>query len=116
MKTIITLWEPNEKWKALSQGERADYLRNLDVAIPEMRKMGIQTLGWSKVDRAFPGAPKEGYVGILAIDDPGRLPGDAFASWDEFFNTQYICIDPRGGLNPMPSEEYARILDMKISE
>ena len=68
MQILLILWEPNDKWHALSHREQADYLRSLDGAINEARSHGVMTLGWSRVDRTLNKAPAEGYVGVFAME------------------------------------------------
>lgn len=118
MQTLIILWEPNERWYALSENDKKTYLLNLDKAVNEARSHGVMTLGWSRVDRELPRAPREGYVGVFAMsraEDIHELDRNIQQTgWYDYFDSINLSISPQGGTNPFPSREYARLLDMKI--
>ena len=118
MQILVIVWEPNDKWKALAEEEKKTYLFSLDTAVNEARSHGVMTLGWSKIDRSLPKAPPEGYVGIFAMssaEDIRELDKNIQQSeWYDYFDSVNISIDPQGGTNPLPSEEYARILGMSL--
>ena len=50
MQILVIIWEPNEKWSALSEQAKKEYLLSLDTAVNEARSHGVMTLGWSRVD------------------------------------------------------------------
>lgn len=118
MQTLIILWEPNERWRALSEAEQKDYLLGLDIAVNEARSHGVMTLGWSKVDRSLPRAPAEGYVGVFAMMNAEAIheldKSVEQAGWYDLFDSVNLSISPEGGTNPQPSQEYARILEMVL--
>jgi hypothetical protein len=76
------------------------------------------TLGWSKIDRSLPKAPKEGYVGVFAMSDAQQIheldKNIQESSWYDYFDSINLSISPEGGTNPRPSQEYARILEMQL--
>jgi hypothetical protein len=115
MQTLIILWQPNDKWHELSTEEKDNYLHGLDEAINAARSQGMMTLGWSKVDQTLPKAPPESYVGVFAmsnIEQIHLMEADvARAGWYDYFDSVNISIDPQGGTNNKPSEEYVRILE-----
>jgi len=119
MQILIILWEPNEKWHALDNKDQEKYLLSLDAAVNEARTNGVMTLGWSKVDRTLPRAPSEGYVGVFAMSDAGLIHEFekyvAQAEWYDYFDSVNVSINPQGGTNPLPSQEYARLLEMTLS-
>ncbi|MGE0486682.1 MAG: DUF6616 family protein [Gammaproteobacteria bacterium] len=118
MQTVIILWEPNEKWHALSADEQRRYVLGLDQAVNAARAQGVMTLGWSEVDRSLAKAPPQGYVGVFALSSAADI--HAFhelvqqAGWYEYFDSVNLSIAPAGGTNPRPSEEYARLLGMTL--
>jgi hypothetical protein len=118
MQTLIIIWEPNAKWHALNESEKNQYLLSLNAAINGARSEGVMTLGWSKIDRTLSKSPKEGYVGIFAMSDAEQIhileANVQQAKWYDYFDSVNVSINPQGGTNPLPSEEYAKILDMKL--
>lgn len=118
MQTLIILWEPNERWHALSEDEQKEYLRNLDGILSEARSHGVMTLGWSKIDRSLNKSVKEGYVGVFAMSDEAQIheldKNIQQSTWYDYFDSANVSINPQGGTNPLPSEEYARILDVQL--
>ena len=118
MQTLIILWEPNNQWHALSKEEQKEYLRNLDAAVDEARSHGVMTLGWSKIDRTLAKAPKQGYVGVFAMNNAEQIHelhrNIQQSKWYDYFDSVNLSINPEGGTNPLPSQEYARILDMQL--
>lgn len=118
MQTLIILWEPGEKWIALTDDERKHYLNSLDEAVNEARRNGVMTLGWSKIDRSLPKAPAEGYVGVFAMTNAEQIheldKNIQQAGWYDYFDSVNISINLQGGTNAKPSEEYARILEMSL--
>lgn len=118
MQTLIFIWEPNDKWRALSAAERRAYILSLDDVINAGRAQGLMTLGWSKIDRSLPQAPAEGYVGVFAMsraEDIHKLYELAReAGWYDYFDSINLSISPSGGTNPQPSQEYARLLGMTL--
>lgn len=119
MQTLIILWEPNEHWQALSEQEQKDYLLSLDVAVNEARSHGVMTLGWSEVDRNLARAPAQGYVGVFAMSNAADIhelhKNIEKSGWYDYFDSVNLSISPQGGTNPLPSQEYARILKMSLN-
>jgi hypothetical protein len=120
MQTLIILWEPNDLWHALSKAEQNEYLVSLDTAVNEARSHGVMTFGWSKIDRTMPKAPKEGYVGVFAMSNAEQIRGLdknlQQSKWYDYFDSVNLSISPEGGTNPLPSQEYARILEMQLDQ
>jgi hypothetical protein len=118
MQILIMIWEPNKKWLALNQEEQQDYLLSLDLAVNEARSHGVMTLGWSAIDRTLPKAPNEGFVGIFAMSSAEQIhqleSNIQTSKWYDYFDSTNVSICPEGGTNPIPSEEYARILAMRL--
>ena len=116
MQTLIILWEPNDKWHALDLSEQQQCLLSLDEAVNAARSHGVMTLGWSKIDRSLPKAPKEGYVGVFAMSNTEQIheldKNIQQSQWYEYFDSVNLSINPQGGTNPLPSQEYARLLDI----
>ena len=118
MQTLIILWQPNATWAALSDAEQKDYLRSLDTAVNEARSFGVMTLGWSKIDQQISRAVEQGYVGVFAMSDEESIreldKNIEQSGWYDYFDSVNLSINPQGGTNPQPSEEYARILNMEL--
>ena len=118
MQVLVILWEPNEKWSALSREQQADYLQSLDDAINEARSHGLMTLGWSRVDRTLNKAPQEGYVGVFAMNsaqDIHELDRNIQRSlWYDYFDSVNISIKLEGETEPEPHRVYAKLLGMEI--
>ncbi len=116
MQILIILWQPNELWHALSAEEQKEYLSGLDTTVNEARSHGVMTLGWSKVDSTLPKAPKEGYVGVFGMSNAEQIHeldrSIQQSKWYDFFDSVNISINPEGGTNPMPGQEYARLLGL----
>ena len=112
MQTLIILWEPNQRWQALSAEEKKDYLLALDKAVNEARSHGVMTLGWSKVDRSLPRAPDEGYVGVFAMssaEDIHELDKIVEQSGRyDYSDSGNLSNEPEGGANEQPRQKNAR--------
>lgn len=119
MQILIILWEPSELWHALAEEEQKEYLLSLDTAVNGARSHGVMTLGWSKVDSSLAKAPKEGYVGVFAMSNAEQIHeldrNIQQSGWYDYFDSVNISINPEGGTNPIPSQEYARILNMQLN-
>ena len=76
------------------------------------------TLGWSKIDSSLNKAPVEGFVGIFAVSSAQQiyeLDKHILASgWYDYFDSVNESINPQGGTNPCPSQEYARLLGISL--
>ena len=118
MQILMILWEPNDKWHALSQGEQADYLRSLDCAINEGRSHGLMTLGWSRVDHTLNKAPAEGYVGVFAMESAQAIheldKNIRQSLWYEYFDSVNISVNLEGETEPEPHRVYAKLLGLDI--
>ena len=118
MQVLLILWEPSEKWHALSHKEQADYLRSLDGAINDARSHGVMTLGWSKVDRSLNKAPKEGYVGVFAMNSAQAIHeldrNIRQSLWYDYFDSVNISIDLEGETEPEPHRVYAKLLGVDV--
>lgn len=118
MQILLILWEPNDKWRSLSQQEQKEYLRSLDGAINEARSHGVMTLGWSRVDRTLNKAPAEGYVGVFAMDSAQAIHeldrNIQQSLWYDYFDSVNISISPEGETEPEPHRVYANLLGLDI--
>ncbi len=118
MQTLVIMWQPNDKWHALPSDEKKNYLLSLDTAVNEARSHGVMTLGWSKIDTSLPLAPAEGYVGVFAMssieDIHGLEQNVGESGWYDYFDSVNLSISPEGGTNPLPSREYAKLLDIDL--
>ena len=115
---MIIIWEPNELWHALSEKEQKEYLLGLDVILSEARSHGVMTLGWSKIDHGLSRVPKEGYVGVFAMTNADQIreldKNIQQSKWYDYFDSVNVSIDPQGGTNAEPSQEYARLLGVQL--
>lgn len=118
MQTLIIMWEPNDKWRGLTEAKQKDYLLSLDAAVNEARSQGVMTLGWSRIDRSLRRAPAAGFVGVFAMSDAQQIHEfEKYveqAGWYDYFDSVNVSIDPQGGTNPEPSREYARLLEFPL--
>lgn len=118
MQILLILWEPNDKWHALSHQEQVDYLRSLDGAINEARSHGVMTLGWSRVDRTLNKAPAEGYVGVFAMESNQAIHeldrNIQQSLWYDYFDSVNISINLEGETEPDPHRVYAKLLGLDI--
>ena len=118
MQTLVIMWQPNDKWQALSADEQKQYLLSLDTAVNEARSHGVMTLGWSRIDTRLPKAPAEGYVGVFAMssveDIHGLEQNVSESGWYDYFDSVNVSISPGGGTNPLPSREYAKLLEIDL--
>ncbi len=117
MHILAIVWRPNAKWEALDEGSKLEYLKTLDDYIRRGRVAGAIVLGWSKIDRTLPKAPKEGFIGVFGVDSADQL--HAFekivveAKWYDYFDSTNIGINLEGATAPEPHKIYARLLGIK---
>ena len=118
MQILVILWEPNARWLALDETEQREFLESLDDPIAQGRAIGMQTLGWSRVDRSLPKAPEEGFVGIFAMEDAASVhaleASVAESGWYDYFDSVNISIAPFGGNSPAPHEVYETMLGLEV--
>ncbi len=118
MQILIIIWEPNAEWHALGDEAQKGYLSSLDAAVTAVRSQGVMTLGWSKIDRTLPKAPTEGYVGVFAMSNTEQCheleKNVQAAGWYDYFDSVNVSINPEGGTSPLPSQEYARLLEIEL--
>ena len=118
MQILLILWEPNDKWQALSQPEQEDYLRSLDGAINEARSHGVMTLGWGRVDRTLNKAPAEGYVGVFAMDSAPAIHqlerNIQQSRWYDYFDSVNISVNLEGATEAEPRRSYAKLLGLDM--
>ena len=116
MQILVILWQPNARWEALDEQARCDWLATLDAPIAAGRAAGMVTLGWSRVDSALPRAPREGFVGVFALESAADVyaldKNIADSGWYEYFDSTNISIAPEGMNAAEPHRVYARLLGL----
>jgi hypothetical protein len=116
MQILAIVWHPNAAWGALDDTGKLTYLKTLDDAIAQTRAGGVVVLGWSKIDKTLPKAPKEGFVGVFGFGDAAQV--HAFekvvgeADWYKYFDSTNISVDLDGATAAEPHRIYARMLDV----
>jgi len=119
MQIVALVWQPNSRWEALSHDDKVDYLRSLDGAIRDLRAAGLQTLGWSEIDKTLDKAPDEGFVGVFGVENSEKalefekLVGEA--KWYDYFDTTNISINLRGAASTEPSQVYAQLVGVDLT-
>lgn len=118
MQILVILWEPNASWHVLSEDEQKQYILSLDTAVNEARANGMMTLGWSEIDQGLSRAAEQGYVGIFAMSNAEQVreldKAITASKWYDYFDSVNVSINPQGSTNPMPSQEYARLLGINL--
>jgi len=119
MQTLIIIWQPNANWNSLGEIEKRDYLKNLNNAVNAARSNGLMTLGWSKIDNSLNKAPAEGFVGVFAVSNSEQIheleKNISASGWYDYFDSTNVSINPQGGTNPEPGQEYARLLGINLN-
>ena len=119
MQIVALVWQPNSRWEALGHDDKVDYLRSLDGAIRDLRAAGLQTLGWSEIDKTLDKAPDEGFVGVFGVENAEKalefekLVGEA--KWYDYFDTTNISINLRGAASTEPSQVYAQLVGVELT-
>lgn len=116
MHILAIVWHPNARWEALGQAEKRAYLKSLDAYINSGRAAGAIVIGWSKIDRTLPKAPKEGFIGVFGLSSADQVHEFEKvvqeAEWYRYFDSTNISIDPVGATEPEPHKIYAQLLDV----
>jgi hypothetical protein len=119
MHIVAIIWQPNAAWEALDPVQQWHYLESLDGYIAQARAAGIVVLGWSRIDRSLPRAPREGYIGVFGVDsakaahDFEKVVGAA--GWYNYFDSTNVSISLEGATTAAPHTVYARLLGLAPS-
>ena len=118
MHILLILWEPNDAWRALDESEKVLFLKTLDPAIAGSRAAGMVALGWSRVDRDLPNAPREGYLGVFGVADRDRMHELESlirqSEWSEYFDGTNIGMKLEGATSDQPHKIYAQLLGVDL--
>lgn len=118
MHILAIVWHPNARWEALNDADRLTYLRSLDDYINEGRAGGVVVLGWSRIDRTLPKAPKEGFIGVFGVGSAEQLHEFekvvVAARWYEYFDSTNLGISLEGATEAEPHRVYARLLGVPV--
>jgi hypothetical protein len=116
---LAIVWHPNARWDALSNADKLTYLKSLDDYIRAGRAGGAVVLGWSRIDRTLPRAPKEGFIGVFGVSDAAQV--HAFekvvgqAQWYEYFDSTNLGITLQGATEAEPHRIYADLLGVPLA-
>ncbi len=118
MHILAIVWHPNERWEALSETEKLEYLESLDDYISQGRAGGAVVLGWSKIDRTLPKAPDKGFIGVFGVGSAAQVHEFEQvvleADWYTYFDSTNIAICLEGATASEPHRVYAGLLDVAL--
>ena len=118
MHILAIVWHPNAEWDALNEKQKLAYLQSLDDYISQGRAGGVVVLGWSKIDRTLPKAPKEGFIGVFGLDNAEQVHEFekvvVEANWYQYFDSTNISICLQGATESEPHKVYAKLLDVAL--
>lgn len=114
MHILAIVWQPNDRWHALDNEEKCNYLKSLDAYINTGRAAGAVVIGWSEIDQTLPKAPEEGFVGVFGLSSAEQVHEFekvvVQADWYEYFDSTNISVNLCGATEPEPHKIYARLL------
>ncbi|MGQ9721554.1 MAG: DUF6616 family protein [Candidatus Jordarchaeum sp.] len=67
----VELWKAKPAWLALSKKEREEYMSQLEPAIEEMAKAGIEIIGWALNDSDTPHRCDYSYIAFWKMPNKG---------------------------------------------
>ncbi len=76
-------------------------------------------LGWSRIDRSLPKAPREGFIGVFGVssaEDVHEFEKVVRAArWYDYFDSTNISIGLTGATEASPHKVYATLLDVPLA-
>lgn len=118
MHILAIVWHPNDKWHALDETQKLEYLKSLDEYINSGRAAGAVVLGWSKIDQTLPKAPREGFIGVFGVDSAEQVHEFeklvVVADWYKYFDSTNIGIQLAGATAAEPHKIYADLLGVAL--
>jgi hypothetical protein len=94
---LIMQWRPSQLWLTLNTTQQLFYLRTLDERIEFGQSLGMEVLGWSKVDDQISKSPGELWVGVFGFQTKHQINNMlldvAQSKWYEYFETTNVAIE-----------------------
>jgi hypothetical protein len=97
---LICVWQPNEKWYALSNEERRTFLEKIGSDANAAREAGMDILGWGSLERGVSNPPSHSFCGVFSVDGRDGLYaidkaiGDA--GWYDYFDHRTLATELLG--------------------
>lgn len=101
MYLYVEQWNVTKAWMDLSKEERRNYMNQVGEAINDMKKSGIENLGWALNDEHTPYRSDYRYIAIWklpSLEDVEKFEkGIEEAHWHDYFSQ----VNSRGKIVPL---------------
>ena len=97
---LICIWQPNDRWLALSNDERKEYLQKIDRDANVAREAGMDILGWGALERGVSNPVEQSFCGVFAVEhrealyDVDKAIGEA--GWYDYFDHSTLATELHG--------------------
>lgn len=97
---LVEIWQPKERWYALSAEEQRTFFATIEEAANAARDGGMEIIGWGALERSVSNPVPQGFCGVffverredlVAVDTAIRTAG-----WYELFDHANIAAELRG--------------------
>jgi|GEM_PF-3022967 hypothetical protein len=63
---LVCIWEPNDRWRGLSEEERKAFLEKVGRDANDAREAGMDILGWGALERDVSNPVEQSFCGVMA--------------------------------------------------
>jgi len=97
---LVEIWQPNERWHALTGDEKRTFLTAIDGAANAARDAGMDIIGWGALDRAVSNPAEPCFCGVFFVDSREALHdvdgAIRAAGWYEYFDHVNVAAELGG--------------------
>jgi hypothetical protein len=70
---LVEVWQPNDRWHALSNDEKRSFLTKVAGAANAAREAGIEIMGWGALERSVSNPADQSFCGVFFVDSREAL-------------------------------------------
>ena len=97
---LICIWEPNDRWRALSDEERKEFLEKVGRDANAAREAGMDILGWGALERDVSNPVEQSFCGVFAVEQREALyavdQAIGEAGWYDYFQHSTLATELHG--------------------
>ena len=97
---LVCIWQPNEKWHAMKNQERKEFLEQVGRDANTAREGGMEILGWGALERGVSNPVEQSFCGVFAVNQRNALyaldKGIGEAGWYDYFDHLTLATELHG--------------------
>jgi hypothetical protein len=97
---IVEVWQPKERWHALSAEEKRAFLDHIAASANAARETGTEIIGWGALERGVSNPAEYGFCGVFFVDDREALyvvdKAIREAGWYQYFDHFNVAAELHG--------------------